>query len=266
VNYLLKKLKMAVLVVLTYKNFVAIFADYAGLYRKKEMIVTVRGGAKYKIRSRRVTKTDFYVLNESWLYKLHAELAKQYIAPGAVVMDIGAHIGAFTIYAATRAPCVRVLSFEPEKENFKLLLDNVSLNKLGERVAVFNKAVTGTTGKMNLFKSTTDTGQHTFFEKRLSFENVDHKKDMVDCTTLKNVFDENRIETIDLIKIDCEGMEYEILYNTPADYLKRIRALSIEHHWVPGRNYEDLAGYLKKHGFAIRYPKKEFALIHAYRQ
>jgi len=117
---------------------------------------------------------------------------------------------------------------------------------------------------MNLFKSTTDTGQHTFFEKRLSFENVDHKKDMVDCTTLKNVFDENRIETIDLIKIDCEGMEYEILYNTPADYLKRIRALSIEHHWVPGRNYEDLAGYLKKHGFAIRYPKADFALIYAY--
>ena len=265
IAYLSRKISVGRKIIATYRNWPEIFADYAGLYRKKEMIVTVRDGTRYLIRSHRVTKTDFYVLNESWLYKLHAGMAQRFIHPGATVIDIGAHIGAFTVYAARQAADVTVYSFEPDKDNFKALSENIKLNHLGGRVFPFNMAMAGKPGELTLWKSVTDTGQHTAFADRLTYENADHVSHTVPATTLKQFFDERKIASIDLMKIDCEGMEYDILYNLPPEYLKRIKAFSIEHHWAPGGDYKELAAYLAGRGFAITYPDPEFALIYAWR-
>jgi FkbM family methyltransferase len=255
---------MAFFIVATYKNFLTIFADYAGLYRSKEMIIETRHGAKYKIRSHRVTKTDFYVINESWLYKLHAGMAKRFLKEGSTFIDIGAHIGAFTIYAGTQKKNIKGFAFEPDKQNFKMLSENITLNNLQGRVIPINKAVAGKSGEISFFKSTVDTGQHTHFAERLKDEHVKNVEEKVSSITLKDFFDEHHIERCDLMKIDCEGMEYDILYNTPIDYLKRVKAFSIEHHWAPGQDYQELAAYLKKHGYETSYPDKQFALIYAW--
>lgn len=263
---MLRKLKMAVLIVATYRNFPMIFADYAGLYRSNTMIVTTWSGVRYRIRSHRVTKTDFYVLNESWLYKLHAKMAQRFIRPGATVLDIGGHIGAFTIYAAMQQPDTKVYAFEPDPKNFAALSENIKLNHLESRVFAFNKAVASKEGSMSLWESTTDTGQHTAYAERLEYEKNQHVENTVPTTTLQKFFDEHHIERCDLIKIDCEGMEYDILYNLPEAYLERIKAFSIEHHWAPGGDYKELAEYLKKHGYTVSFPSKEFALIYAWRE
>jgi len=255
---------MAFFIVKTYKNFLAIFADYAHLYPSDEMIIETRHGAKYKIRSHRVTKTDFYVINESWLYQLHTGLANRFLKSGSTFIDIGAHIGAFTIYAGTQLNDIKGFAFEPDKQNFKMLSENMALNNLQGRVTPLNKAVAGKSGEMTLFKSVTDTGQHTFFAERLKDEQVKNVEEKVPCVTLKEIFDEYHIERCDLMKLDCEGMEYDILYNTPVEYLKRVKAFSIEHHWAPGQDYRELAAYLQKNGYETSYPDEEFALIYAW--
>ena len=49
----------------------------------------------------------------------------------------------------------------------------------------------------------------------------------VSCTTIQKIFDDNRLEVCDFLKMDCEGAEYEIFYNCPPEYLKRIRHLDL---------------------------------------
>ena len=44
----------------------------------------------------------------------------------------------------------------------------------------------------------------------------------------------NALERVDLLKMDCEGAEYEILYGTPDRYLERIREIRMEYHQLPG--------------------------------
>lgn len=43
----------------------------------------------------------------------------------------------------------------------------------------------------------------------------------VGCTSLEKIMDNNQLVHIDLVKVDCEGAEFEILYGTPKDYLQK---------------------------------------------
>jgi FkbM family methyltransferase len=64
--------------------------------------------------------------------------------PGDVLWDIGANVGVFSLYAATR-PNVQVLAFEPFAANFAVLSQNIFINALGERVVPYCVAFAGTT-------------------------------------------------------------------------------------------------------------------------
>ncbi|MBK6794943.1 MAG: FkbM family methyltransferase [Anaerolineales bacterium] len=68
------------------------------------------------------------------------------IAPGDVVVDIGAHIGAFSVWAACQAPLGRVYAFEPNGENHALLVENKNINNLNNLEA-FNIAVSDRDGE-----------------------------------------------------------------------------------------------------------------------
>jgi FkbM family methyltransferase len=64
--------------------------------------------------------------------------------PGEVLWDIGANIGVFSLYAATREN-VKVLAFEPFAANFAILSENIYINALGERIVPYCIALAGTT-------------------------------------------------------------------------------------------------------------------------
>ena len=68
-----------------------------------------------------------------------------HIGKDAVLWDIGANVGVFTLYAAARANCT-VLSFEPSAANFFVLVRNIELNRLNRRVAAYCIALSGTSG------------------------------------------------------------------------------------------------------------------------
>lgn len=67
------------------------------------------------------------------------------LGPNDVFWDIGANVGMYSIYAAHVAGC-RVMAFEPEAQNFALLMENIALNRLGERITPTNLAVTNQPG------------------------------------------------------------------------------------------------------------------------
>jgi FkbM family methyltransferase len=172
------------------------------------------------------------------------------IPAGAVILDIGANIGAFSIFAATSARGVRIYAYEPTAGFFRLMRDNIRLNGLDEVVTCFNLAVGATPGERDLVLESSTFSFPTLVDPQ-------HKGDTgtvrVQCTSLAEILDSNALERVDLMKMDCEGAEYEVLYGTPQRYLERILEIRMEYHNLrPERaNGEALAAFLRSRGYEI---------------
>ena len=74
----------------------------------------------------------------------------------------------------------------------------------------------------------------------------------VRCITLSQLIADNNLEKVDLLKLNCEGAEYEILYSS-ADCLRRVDKVRLEYHNLDERrsNVTSLAGFLIQQGFRI---------------
>ena len=117
-------------------------------------------------------------------------------------------------------------------------------------VKIFNSAVAGTreTKKLFLPDDKTHSGRYSLYADR-GAEAVN-----VDCITLDDLFAANTLEHVDLLKVDCQGAEYEILYQASPQTIAKVSAIVVEcEEFVDGRNRSvaEMALYLKKMGFAL---------------
>lgn len=139
-------------------------------------------------------------LSEKLMTNLFIGLLKE----GMLVVDIGAHVGYYTLLAArTVGDRGKVFCFEPEPSNYALLLRNIEENSYKNIVPV-QKAVTDTTGSIKLFIAK-DPGAHS-----IGSDKPNQKVIVVDSTTVDDFF-AGREHPIHLIKIDVEGAEMAIL-------------------------------------------------------
>jgi len=168
-----------------------------------------------------------------------------------VIIDIGANAGFFTLFAAYRFPGATIFSYEPIGRNYRQLKRNADLNR-SFRILCFQKAVYGYCGDVTL---SFDPGD-SFTTSASVFSNLDAKLKTVQvpCDSLTDIFDEHRIERCSLLKLDCEGAEFEILYNCPVDYLYRIDQMAIEVHGgtTANQNMASLKNYLSSVDFKTR--------------
>jgi FkbM family methyltransferase len=169
------------------------------------------------------------------------------------IIDIGANIGAYSIFACKPENTI-VYAFEPVPSNYDLLLKNIRYNNLEKRILPFNLAVGAKQEKRKIY-----LGGSPFH----SFHPIDNSASPdyadVDCVSLKDIFDSNKIEKCDILKMDCEGAEFEILYNLPENYYKRIKEIRAEYHSnlaIGKNNAEDLMNFLEQKGFKIKRIKK----------
>ena len=134
--------------------------------------------------------------------------------PGEVLIDIGANVGMYTIWAAkTRG--IRVFAFEPESQNYALLYKNIVLNKLSEQVIAYCAALSDESIYSRLYLSQFQVGGsiHSFGE------NVDHRlehrksKYSQGCisATLDQLVAANVVPMPDHIKIDVDGFEHKVI-------------------------------------------------------
>jgi FkbM family methyltransferase len=110
----------------------------------------------------RVNTYDRQALHEVWAQKEYED-EHFTIGPNDVVVDIGAHIGTFSVWAAKQATSGRVYAFEPNQENYRLLEENKQLNNL-PNLHLFNLAVSNQVGEAVLFNSDHHSLSHSFFE------------------------------------------------------------------------------------------------------
>lgn len=156
----------------------------------------------------------------------------EYLLPGdsqpAVIFDIGANIGAAAVYFAARYPQARVYCFEPLPENVELLRRNVA--PFGDRVTVVPVGLGETPGSFEYRRSDDplNFGGGTFHNVGCADGNTIH----LPVTTLTTFCRDNRIDRIDVLKIDTEGAERSVLAGMPADLLAKVRVILGELHGV----------------------------------
>ncbi|MDQ3815606.1 MAG: FkbM family methyltransferase, partial [Armatimonadota bacterium] len=173
-------------------------------------------------------------------------------------VDIGASIGVFSVYAAATAKNVTIYAYEPMAQFYQLLCENVRLNNQGDVVKCFNCAVAAEATTRSLFTENTGFFFPTLMGPAEASEETSVPGSMqVACTTLADIIDSNNLETIDLLKMDCEGAEYEIFATTPASYLARIKEIRMEYHNLPENqhNVDWLKERLMANGYKITHMK-----------
>lgn len=171
---------------------------------------------KIKIKLRTNT-TDIQAFTNVWLFNEYKDLT---IEQNDTIIDIGAHVGLFTLFVSQHCKKGRILCFEPIKENYDALSDNIQLNKL-ENVKTFQSAVADKSGITKIFLSD-DFSAHSLHGNGVGRD--------VTSISLKEIFDVNKIENCDLLKLDCEGSEYAILNALPELYYNRTKKIIMEYH------------------------------------
>ncbi len=171
------------------------------------------------------------------------------VADGAIIVDVGANIGAFSIFAATSARGVVVYAYEPMPEFYRLMEENLRLNRLELSVRSFNLAVGAHSGIRQLFLENPTFSFPTFLR---GGDRVARTVE-VPCVSLAEILDSNGLVRVDLLKMDCEGAEYEIMYGTPHRYLERIREMRMEYHNLDTQRCcgEALGAFLQTHGYDV---------------
>lgn len=130
-----------------------------------------------------------FIIDEIYLMKVYGDKSLN----DRIVIDIGASIGDTAIYFVMNN-AKKVYTFEPDKERFKLLIENIRLNNLEEKIFAYNIAI--------------------------------------DSRKLERFIKDNNLSNI-FLKIDCEGCEYDLLLNSTNDVFDRIDDIVLEYHNSP---------------------------------
>lgn len=217
--------------------------------RDEELKVTV-DSLQFYVRSRRLhlKLTDLYMITSCVISEQYNSEEAFRIGENDVVIDVGAHIGSFSVYAARKAAKGRVLSFEPDEASYGQFVKNIQANNL-KNILAFKEAVGGQPGPRTLYSAKLNSAENNFYWGGARARSVA-------CGTLSEVFTKNGIARCDFLKMDCEGAEYEILLNTPIDVLRKIRRIGVECHVGPYFGLREpsavpktLVGLLKRAGF-----------------
>lgn len=208
-------------------------------------MIDLRGGYRFWVRS----LMDIWVIKETCLDRDYERNSVR-IEDNWVVIDIGAGLGDFAISVACEHPSTQVYAYEPFPNSFHLLQNNIALNHV-VNVHPFPYAIGAYSGTMHLNTTTKIPLQHSTAKTVAS---LDAKTALrVASLSLDDVFNEQQLSYCDFLKVDCEGGEYDILFNASEITLKKIRNICLEYHnGVTRFSHTDLVNYLQQRGFQVK--------------
>ncbi len=213
------------------------------LFGRRTLTVNTKSNRALSLRP---FSNDIFIFHEVWEdeYYLVDEIAAA--AEDGVVVDIGAHIGFFSLFAIDVLRARKVIALEPSGENFLLLRQNTSDDSLS--VEAYPVAVGDDNEQMPLFLSAQNTGGHSL--------KTDHHQgvELVRSLSPSRAFQLAGIQGCEVLKMDCEGSELHILTQMPAALLRSISVIAIEYH-LPIYGEEGLdrmRATLEKNGFVVQ--------------
>ena len=225
-------------------------AIQSGLPYKTLLVDDPEGGLNpARIRVRKQSSDPFFVqgvFNESVYTPPGYEICES-----DTIIDVGANIGAFAIFAARRARNGRVFAIEPSRESYSIVERNIKTNGL-DNVIIEHAAIAGVAGPVTLHLSDLGTGDHSI-EAVLAGETS--QSEQISGITLADLFAKHDIQKCDFLKLNCEGAEFPIVESLTPELAGRLQRIALAYHTQatsPKRDQSDtLAGRLLDLGFTI---------------
>jgi FkbM family methyltransferase len=172
---------------------------------------------------------DARILRESFL-------ERPYLAGGlmpAVILDIGGYIGDFAVFAAKHLGS-RVIVYEPTEENLELLEENVLRNNLQNLIEFHSCALAAVEGSMGLWIQKSTAGEIHVSSTTYGTHYTAPVRRIVQSTTLPGILERHGLTSVDLLKIDIEGGEYDVFESAPDHVFAGIHNIVFEYHPIEG--------------------------------
>jgi FkbM family methyltransferase len=196
----------------------------------------------------------------------HEEDIIEHFTPkeGDIVVDIGAHMGRYTIISSKRVGANgKVVAIEADPSNFEMLNSNIKLNQL-TNVTPLNYAVYSKETKIKLYLPDEESGytmHHSIMSNYVFTKYKDKTGDKfveVSANTLDYLLQLKGITDVNWVKIDVEGAEFEVLKGA-SNVLSKSKdiALLIEVHNLSGGTnlYRPIIEFLNLYNFKIEFEK-----------
>jgi len=212
-----EKFKIFLRTIELFKNWWLYPIVYLKLTKKPTVVFETKNGIKIIVR---VNSTDLMALTHVWLIKEYAKHEIK-INKTDTVVDVGAHIGLFSLHASQYCTEGKIYAFEPIKENYEILRSNVQMNRLSN-IQTENCAISKSNSKITIYQSDDESGHSKFIQTDKPVE--------VTSRSLNNFFKEKDLKKCNLLKLDCEGSEYEIIEGLEDSNFEKIDKMIIEYH------------------------------------
>ncbi len=196
------------------------------------------------------------------VYRGADEYAVCPVNEGDIVIDVGAYIGGYSVWAAQKAKLV--FAIEPNPETYEYLEKNVCDI---ENIITYKGVVCSEEKDIPLYISTLNPAENSITRKY-------KRKIYTHALTLPAIFKRYNphISHCDVLKLDCEGAEYEILFNSQ-DVLPKINRIIMEFHvpryWgIEGYTVQRLIDMLRSNGYKVNIVQRKCyqGIIYAERQ
>lgn len=217
-----------------FKHPLKMMGGYLGFQLSYPFLCETRQGSKLHINDR-------YDLVTAWIVFLRGEYDVH--PEDRVILDCGANIGVFSVFAAAVAPQATIYAVEPSPQTFQRLLANLRLNSLEQRVRCLNVALAGEDGRCFL-----EAEQASQFHRLVAVPD-DHSIS-VTAMSLGSLLEQVGVGGADLLKMDIEGAEHAVLKGTPAGVLTGFHRIALEYHELGPK--ADLFKHIEAAGFKSR--------------
>jgi FkbM family methyltransferase len=176
------------------------------------------------------------------------------VRAGDCLWDIGANIGAYSLYAALE-PGVRVVAFEPSASTFAILSRNINLNGMGEQVQAFCVGLSDRIGQATLSMNNYDAGtaMHAFSQGAAPAPQAAHQQNLLTYSA-DDFVETFKVPPPDHIKLDVDGPEFEVLLGA-RECLSGVKSISVEIGRADER-FTHFSEYLAQFGLAPARPRQ----------
>lgn len=241
-------LKRIILYPFVYSNFWHAYLSLFRLNKSSSYCIRLRSGELYNLRG---GPEDIGTVDEVYMYSYYKRRAFE-LKPDDVVIDIGAYIGDYTVFAAKRACRGKVFAFEPMTKLYRLAKKNLKLNTC-HNATLFPFGLAETTDVTEFSANTLrPLADSSMYAQSVSPSMTSLQKALVvNINGWWSVYGKYKPS---YLKIDCEGAEFELLYSLDKRFFSTVRVMIIEYHNIfseKRNNSRSLTDYLQTLGFIV---------------
>ena len=220
-----------------------ILAIFSGRHKAYPTKISLRNSSlSYWVRS----PMDVWIIKETCVDR---DYFRTGITPSSNwnMIDIGAGLGDFSVFAAQLAHAGELHAYEPLETSIRLLERNIDENQVNN-VVTYPTAVTSQ-GQTLAAKSLDIAPTSTEFVAADAAASAG--EGTVESVSLTQVIGRLPNQRCDFLKIDCEGGEFDILLNSPSNTLARIDRIALEYHNSDAHSHTDIVNRLKQEGYTV---------------